>query len=61
MPPSIPIHDMPPNEIAELLAAEDGDLTEGQAGAVQEFIEDIGGIENAYQAVDMLKQLEETA
>ena len=61
MSPSIPIQDMPPDEIAELLAAEDGDLTEGQAGAVQEFIEHIGGIENANNAVEMLRQLEETA
>jgi len=52
---------MMPDEIAELLAAEDSDLNEGQAAAVQEFIEDIGGIENAYQAVEMLKQLERTA
>ena len=61
MAESIRIQDMMPDEIAELLAAEDCDLTEEQAGALQEFIEHIGGVENACNAVEMLSQLDKAA
>jgi len=61
MAESIRIQDMMPDEIAELLAAEHRDLTEEQAGALQEFIEHIGGVENACNAVEMLSQLDKAA
>lgn len=61
MPESIRIQDMMPDEIAELLLARDCDLTEEQARAVHEFIEHIGGIENAFDAVALLNQLERSA
>jgi hypothetical protein len=32
-----------------------------QVIALQQFIEDIGGIENAYAAVEMLSELEDAA
>ena len=57
----IRIQDMMPDEIAELLAAEDCDLTEDQTVALQEFIDNIGGIENAFNAVEMLSQLDKAA
>jgi len=52
---------MMPDEIAELLVARDCDLTEEQASAVHEFIEHIGGIENAFDAVALLSQLKRSA
>jgi len=52
---------MMPDEIAELLTAKDSDLTEEQASAVHEFIEHIGGIENAANAVALLSQLNRSA
>lgn len=61
MSESIRIQDMMPDEIAELLAAEDCDLTEEQAGALHEFVEHIGGIENAFNAVEFLSQLNKSA
>ena len=61
MPDSIRIQDMMPDEIAELLTAKDSDLTEEQASAVHEFIEHIGGIENAANAVALLSQLNRSA
>jgi len=61
MSQSVRVQDMMPDEIAELLAAEDCDLIEGQALARQEFIEHIGGIENAYNAVEILRKLDMAA
>jgi hypothetical protein len=54
----IRIQDLPADEIAELLALEGSDLSEQQAADLRDFIERIGGIENAYDAIEMLSQLE---
>jgi len=61
MPDQIRIQDLAAHEIAELLAMEGSDLTEGQAADLRDFIEQIGGIENAYAALEMLSQLEKAA
>lgn len=49
------------DEIAELLAMDGSDLTEEQAAALRDFIRQIGGLENAYNAVELLSQLEKAA
>lgn len=61
MPDQIRIQDLAADEIAELLAMEGSDLTEEQAADLRDFIEQIGGIENAYAALEMLSQLEKAA
>lgn len=58
---TIPIRDLPVDEIAALLARTGNTLTPQQVVALQEFIDDIGGVENAWTAVDMLSKLEDTA
>jgi len=60
MADSIRIQDLKTEEIAELLAAKAHDLTEELARARHEFIEHIGGIENACNAVEMLSQLDKS-
>jgi hypothetical protein len=57
----IRIQDLPAHEIAELLARQGSDLTESQAADLQDFITRVGGLENAYSAVEMLTQLEKAA
>jgi hypothetical protein len=57
----IRIQDLPAEEIAALLAKSDKDVTPQQAVALQDFIEDIGGLENACAAVDILSRLRATA
>jgi len=61
MSDQIPIQDMAADEIAELLAAEGTDLTEEQAAALRDFIDRVGGLENAFSAVEMLSQSEKAA
>jgi hypothetical protein len=61
MPSHIRIQDLAADEIAELLAAEGSDLTEKQAADLRDFITRVGGLENAYSAVEMLGQLEKAA
>ncbi|MCL4201826.1 MAG: hypothetical protein KJ000_04985 [Pirellulaceae bacterium] len=61
MPETLRIQDLPAHDIAELLAEDGNDLSPRQVIALQQFIEDIGGIENAYAAVEMLSELENAA
>ena len=55
------IQDLAADEIAELLAMEGSDLSEEQAADLRDFIARVGGLENAYSAVEMLSQLEKAA
>ncbi|MCU0982534.1 MAG: hypothetical protein MUF25_25535 [Pirellulaceae bacterium] len=55
------IQDLSAAEIAELLAEDGSQLSSQQAAALQRFVEDIGGLENAFAAVEMLGELEEAA
>jgi hypothetical protein len=57
----IRIQDLSTDEIAALLAADGNQLSAGQVAALREFIEDIGGIENARDAVEMLGELDQAA
>ena len=57
----IRIQDFAADEIADLLAAEGSDLTEEQAADLRDFITRVGGLKNAYNAVEMLSQLEKAA
>ncbi|NLF69539.1 MAG: hypothetical protein GX575_10860 [Candidatus Anammoximicrobium sp.] len=61
MPSPIRVQDLNATEIAEILAADGSQLTPDEAAALQKFIEDIGGFENAFAAVDMLGELEHAA
>jgi hypothetical protein len=61
MSETLRIQDLPAHDIAELLAEDGNDLSPRQVIALQQFIEDIGGIENAYAAVEMLSELENAA
>lgn len=55
------IEDLAADELAELLAEEGADLNDDQALALKQFIEQIGGFENALLAVEMLGQIEKAA
>ena len=57
----IPIEDLPAEEIAALLAKEGSDVSPWQVVALQDFVRDIGGMENASAAVEMLSQLRRAA
>ena len=59
MPDDVRIQDLSAREIAALLARSSEDVPNEHAGALRNFINDIGGIENAYAAVKVLSQLEE--
>lgn len=61
MSSTIRIQDLPAEEIVELLAKSDKDVTPQQAIAIQEFITDIGGVQNALTAVEMLGRLRDVA
>jgi hypothetical protein len=61
MDDEIRIQDLAADEIRELLLEEDSELDEQQAAALKQFIQDIGGIENALAALDMLDHLERAA
>jgi len=61
MDDEIEIQDLAADEIRELLLEEGSELDEQQAAALKQFIEDIGGLENALAAVAMLDVLEEAA
>ena len=54
------IQDMTAAQISQLLMANDCELTAGQATALGEFVERIGGMENAWTAVKMLGEMEQT-
>ena len=55
------IQDLPAEEIAAALAQDGNDVSPQQAIALQEFIEDIGGMDNACAAVEMLSDLRDAA
>ena len=61
MSAKVRIQDLPAEEIAALLARSDTDVTSQQAAAIRDFVEDIGGLENARAAVQMLSQLRNVA
>jgi hypothetical protein len=61
MSETIRVQDLAVDEIRELLSEEGSQLDEQQAAALQEFIAEIGGLENALAAVAMLSDLEEAA
>ena len=61
MDDEIDIQDLAAYEIRELLLEEGSEVDEEQAAALKQFIEDIGGLENALAAVDMLDGLEKAA
>ena len=61
MDDEIRIQDLAADEIRELLLEEGSKLDEEQAAAVKEFLQEIGGMENALAAIAMLNRLEEAA
>ena len=61
MDDEIAIQDLAAYEIRELLLEEGSEVDEEQAAALKQFIEDIGGLENALAAVAMLDRLERAA
>ena len=61
MDDEIDIRDLAADELRELLLEEGRELDEEQAAAIKQFIEDIGGLENALAAVEMLDVLEKAA
>ncbi|MCY2990528.1 MAG: hypothetical protein NTY19_22020 [Planctomycetota bacterium] len=61
MSDTIRIQDLAADEIRELLTEEGSELDEQQAAALQEFIAEIGGLENALSAIAMLSEMEDAA
>ena len=61
MSATIRIQDLPAEEIATLLAKDGNDVSPRQVVALRQFVEDIGGMENACAAGDMLSQLRRAA
>ena len=61
MDDEIRIQDLAADEIRELLLEEGSEVDEEQAAAIKQFLEDIGGLENALAAVAMLDGLEKAA
>jgi hypothetical protein len=61
MDDEIDIRDLDAYEIRELLLDQGNEVDEEQAAAIKQFIEDIGGLENALAAVAMLDNLEKAA
>lgn len=56
-----PVSDLTAAEIKAVLSISSDRLDEEQALAIQAFIDEIGGLENARAAVDFLSKLEEAA
>ncbi len=52
------IDDLPAVELKVLLEVDPGNLPESVNGAIRDFVQRIGGIENAQLAVQMLEELE---
>jgi hypothetical protein len=61
MEDKIRIQDLAADEIRELLMEEGRGLDEQQSVALKQFVEDIGGMENALAALAMLDELERAA
>jgi hypothetical protein len=57
----IDIQDLAALEIRELLLNQGSEVDAEQAAAIKRFIEEIGGLENALAAVEMLDELENAA
>jgi hypothetical protein len=57
----IRIQDLSAAEISELLRAGGSDLAEREAAAIKDVIRDIGGVENAWSAIQMLDKLKKAA
>jgi hypothetical protein len=57
----IRIQDLAPDEIRELLMDEGADMDEQQAAALRDFVQEIGGLENALAAIALLGELEDAA
>ena len=57
----IRIQDLDADLIKAALSGDGTDISHEQAAAISDFIDSIGGIENAMLAVEMLKDLEEAA
>lgn len=55
------INDLTADELAELLSEDGATLCDKQAIAIKEFVEQIGGVENARLAIELLKQLDNAA
>lgn len=55
------IDDLTTDELAELLADDGAHVSPQQAAALRQFVEDIGGIENAMLAIDTLQELKKAA
>jgi hypothetical protein len=58
MPEEFRLDNLTPHGIAQILSSPDYLLPPSEAVAVHDFIDRIGGIDNAWLAVDMLSQLE---
>ena len=56
-----PIKELPADQIRAALASDQDDVTDEDVLAIKEFIEEIGGIENAIAAVKLLCELENAA
>ena len=56
-----PIKNLPADEIKAALASGQDDLTDHQILAIKEFVEELGGIDNAIAAVKLLCELEDAA
>ena len=56
-----PIKELPADQIKAVLASGQDDLTDHQILAIKEFVDEIGGIENALMAVKLLCELEDAA
>jgi hypothetical protein len=57
----IRIRDLDADRIKAALCGDGSEITDEQAAAISDFIDSIGGIENAMLAVEMLKDLDEAA
>ena len=55
------INDLTADELAELLADDGANVTPQQACMLRQFVTDIGGMENALLAIDVLQQLKKAA
>jgi hypothetical protein len=61
MDDEIDIQDLAADEIRELLLVDGSELSDQQAAALKQFIQDIGGLENALAAIALLDEIEKAA
>ncbi len=57
----MPIDKFPADELKAILSSDLDHLTAEQFDAIQDFIQQIGGIDNALAAVEMLSEMEKAA